>query len=88
LLCRYLCQSCGDVSHALHTSRICTRTNHHKIVIHHIEACHPEAFGHELLFGRFVMDEQYIRIAALRQFNGLTRADRYHAHLNTGVLLK
>ncbi|MGY4339084.1 hypothetical protein ACVWW3_003990 [Bradyrhizobium sp. LM2.9] len=66
--------------------RIALRPDNDEVVVHDIEALHALPFGHELVFGRPVMDEHDVCIAAPPDVERLARADGNHFHIDAADL--
>ncbi len=65
--------------------RIGQRSDDDEIVVHHVEAPHPEALSHEFVFRRPVVHEHHVGVAPPSDVECLSGADGYYFHLNAGL---
>ena len=65
--------------------RIGCRTNHHEVIVHHLEALHALPLGHELFLGLPVMYEHHVGIAAPSDIEGLSGTNGDDFHLNAAL---
>ena len=88
LRCRDLVQRVDDILVAADMCGIALRPDDDEVIVHDVETLHALPFGHELVFGGTVVDEDHVGVATASDIERLAGADGDNPHADVLVFRK